>query len=74
MRPPPGLTIQLLHQNLREAESSALVQFRTDRTGLASFLHRIGVPEFQSPFCPCGQEEEETPYHVLRHCPLEEDR
>jgi hypothetical protein len=71
IRPPPGRTILKLHQNLRKAESSALVQFRTGRTGLASFLYWIGVPEFQSPICPCGQGEE-TPYHVLRHCPLEE--
>ena len=49
----------------------ALVLFRTGRTGLASFLYWIGVPEFKSPVCRCGQEEE-TPYHVLRHRPLEE--
>jgi hypothetical protein len=71
IRRPPGRTILNLHQNLRKAESSALVQFRTGRTGLASFLYWIGVPDFQSPVCRCGQEEE-TPYHVLRHCPLEE--
>ena len=71
IRPPPGRTILKLHQNLRKAESSALVQFRTGRTGLASFLYWIGVPKFQSPICPCGQGEE-TPHHVLRHCPLEE--
>ena len=71
IRRPPGRTILKLHQNLRKAESSALVQFRTGRTGLASFLYWIGVPEFKSPVCQCGQEEE-TPYHVLRHCPLEE--
>ena len=73
IRRPPGRTILKLHQNLRKAESSALVQFRTGRTGLASFLYRIGVPGIQSPVCQCGQEEE-TPYHVLRHCPLLEDR
>ena len=60
-----------LKTTLRKAESSALVQFCTGRTGLASFLYWIGVPEFQSPICPCGQGEE-TPHHVLRHCPLEE--
>ena len=60
-----------LYINLRKAESSALVQFHIGRTGLASFLYRVGVPEFQSPTCRCGQEEE-TPYHILRHCPLEE--
>ena len=71
IRRPPSRTILKLHQNLRKAESSALVQFRTGRTGLASFLYWIGVPEFKSPICQCGQEEE-TPYHMLRHCPLEE--
>ena len=71
VRRPPGRTILKLHQNLWKAESSALVQFRTGRTGLASFLYWIGVPEFKSPVCRCRQEEE-TPYHVLRHCPLEE--
>ena len=58
IRRPPGRTILKLHQNLRKAESSALVQFRTGRTGLASFLYWIGVPEFKSPVCQCGQEEE----------------
>ena len=72
IRRPPDRTILKLHQNLRKAESSALVQFRTGRTGLASFLYWIGVPDFRSPVCQCGQEEE-SPSHMLRHCPLEED-
>ena len=60
-----------LYINLWKAESLALVQFYTGRTGLASFLYRVRVPEFQSPTCRCRQEEE-TLYHILRHCPLEE--
>lgn len=73
IRRPPGRTVLALHKNLRKAESSALVQFRTGRTGLAGFLHKVGVPNFPSPACKCSWREE-TPYHVLRDCPLEDGR
>ena len=71
IRRPLGCTILKLHQNLQKVESTALVQFYTGRTGLASFLYWVGVPEFKSPVCQYRQEEE-TLYYVLHHCPLEE--
>ena len=70
---PPDRKILKLHQNLRKAESSALIQFRTGRVGLARFLHTMRVPGYNSPECECGQGSE-TPRHVLCHCPLEEER
>jgi hypothetical protein len=73
IRRPPDRKILKLHQNLRKAESAALIQFRTGRTGLARFLHVMGVPEYSSPKCVCGWNSE-TPRHVLCHCPLEEGR
>jgi hypothetical protein len=70
---PPDRKILKLHQNLRKAESSALIQFRTGRVGLARFLHTMRVPGYNSPECECGQGSE-TPRHVLCHCPPEEER
>jgi hypothetical protein len=58
-----------LHANLRKAESAVLVQIRTGRIGLASFLNKVRVPDFPSPICQCGQAHE-TAAHVIAHCEM----
>jgi hypothetical protein len=69
----PSIHRLKLHTQLAKAESSTLIQARTGRTGLAHFLSKARVPGYESPMCNCGLDEE-TPQHVLLHCPLEEER
>lgn len=57
-----------MHKNMKKAESTALVQLRTGRIGLAGFLSKRRVPDFiDKPGCRCGAERE-TPRHVLLEC------
>lgn len=65
---PPEKTILQLHKRLLKSHSSAIVQMRTGKTGLRSFLHRRRVPGHDSPACSCGYHCETTK-HVLIHCP-----
>jgi len=59
-----------LHHNLRKEESSLLIQIRTGKIGLRSFLFDKQVPEVITPICRCGQDRE-TPCHVIAHCSIE---
>lgn len=70
---PPDKTILLLHKDLRKAESSALVQFRTGRNGLRMFLKRAKVPVVLENICTCGMGRESA-RHVLLDCTTEEPR
>lgn len=65
----PHLSSQTLkiHQGLRKHESALVVQLRTGKTGFMSFLHKMRVPEVDSPNCTCGQELTVT--HIILHCP-----
>ena len=58
-----------LYKELQKAEASLLLQIRTGRIGLASFLFRAGVPDFPTPLCVCGQAEE-TAKHITSSCSL----
>ena len=58
-----------LYKELQKAEASLLLQTRTGRIGLASFLFRAGVPDFPTPLCMCGQAEE-TVKHITSSCSL----
>jgi hypothetical protein len=69
----PSKEVLKLHINLRKAESSALIQIRTGRTGLAACLYILHVPDVDSPWCRCGRGKE-TPRHLIVICELEEDR
>ena len=62
-----------LHDKLRKAESSVLVQIRTGRTGVAHFLYKAKVPAYETGKCRCGHGNE-TPRHLLLSCQEEEDR
>jgi hypothetical protein len=58
-----------VHKGLLKHESSVLIQLRTGKIGLNSFLHRRRVPDVQSPLCSCGLAPE-TPCHIAVDCPL----
>jgi hypothetical protein len=62
-----------LHEHLRKAESSILVQARTGHIGLAQFLRRRRVPGVVAEKCQCG-EGVETPQHIAIHCEIEQER
>jgi hypothetical protein len=62
-----------LHSGLRKAESSVLVQARTDRSGLARFLYTHKVPGIESTQCRCGAGEE-APRHMALYCAEETER
>ena len=70
---PPQKEVLKIHSKLRKAESSVLIQLRTGRIGLAHFLNKARVPEFDTGQCRCGHGAE-TPRHLLLYCPEEEDR
>jgi hypothetical protein len=57
----------LLHNQLKKAESSVLVQARTGRIGLRQFLFKAKVPGVISASCPCGKGLE-TAEHLLLYC------
>jgi hypothetical protein len=57
------------HRGLLKHESSVLIQLRTGKIGLNSFLHRRRVPDIPSPLCSCGTAPE-TPCHIAVDCPL----
>jgi hypothetical protein len=57
------------HTGLLKHESSVLIQLRTGKIGLNSFLHRRRVPDVESPLCSCGTAPE-TPCHIAVDCPL----
>ena len=58
-----------LYKKLQKAEASLLLQTRTGRIGLASFLFRAGVSDFVTSLCMCGQAEE-TAKHITSSCSL----
>ena len=58
-----------IHEGLAKAESSLATQIRTEKIGLAAFLHRQCVPTVTSPACPCGWRRQ-TAKHVIMFCPL----
>jgi hypothetical protein len=57
------------HKGLLKHESSILIQLRTGKIGLNSFLHRRRVPDVPSPLCSCGFAPE-TPCHIAVDCLL----
>ena len=60
----PSVSRLKLHNQLKKAESSVLVQARTGRIGLAHFLNKARVPGYETPACRCGLGDE-TAEHLL---------
>ena len=56
------------YKGLLKYESSALIQMRTGKIGLNSFLHRRQVPDIGSPLYSCGRVPE-TVCHLTIECP-----
>ena len=56
-----------IFKDLRKAESSLFLQILSARIGLASFLFRANVPDFNSPLCTCGFGEE-IAQHITFFC------
>ena len=56
-----------LYKDLRKAESSVLIQMRTGKIGLNTFLHHRKVPGYESPICICGNGLQ-TPEHLFTNC------
>jgi hypothetical protein len=69
----PNKYILALHKDLRRAESSILIQARTECIGLHQFLYRRHVPGVDSPNCSCSNEPE-TVRHLVQYCPLYENK
>lgn len=67
----PSAAVLQLHDKLRKAESSVLIQIRTGCIGLAPFLRRMRVPGVESARCQCDTGAE-TARHVVEECPLED--
>lgn len=56
-----------LHQGLAKAKSSLLIQARTGKIGLKSFLFSRRVPDQATPWCSCNNGRE-TVAHLVLHC------
>lgn len=63
----------VLRSGMTKAESSILMQARTEKIGLRAFLFTRKVPEITTPYCECGGGRERL-VHVALHCPRERDR
>ena len=50
------LAARPIYKGGRKSLTSALFQARTGCIGLRAFLHRMSVPGFESPRCPCGED------------------
>lgn len=62
-----------IHTNLQKAESSLLIQLRTNKIGLGQFLYTRKVPGYDTAQCEC-QRGAETPRHLIVYCRMEESR
>ncbi|KAI1003156.1 hypothetical protein K3495_g5049 [Podosphaera aphanis] len=62
-------TLSKLHDNLTRAQSSIVVQIRSEHSGLKSYLFRRKVPGVDNPRYPCGYPSESVK-HAVMACPL----
>ena len=59
-----------IHQKATRKQSSLIVQLRTGKIGLASFLYSRNVPGIDSAKCMLCKREDQTVGHVLLRCPV----
>jgi hypothetical protein len=59
--------INKLYAGMEKAQSSLLIQMRTGKIGLNSYLHKIKRAD--KPWCDC-KEGNQTVAHILEECPL----
>ena len=71
---PPSKKRLELHKDLAKAESSVLVQARTEVIGLRDYLFHRKVPTIDSPYCETCEQYRETPSHLLTACSHENER
>ena len=69
----PNKNILTLHKDLRRAESSVLIQARTECIGLNQFLYTRRVPGVDSPHCSCNVTPETT-RHLVQYCSMYSNR
>ena len=69
----PTSKVLQLHQTLKKAESSILIQMRTRCIGFRKFLYGCRVPDIDSPMCARGGGEE-TAEHITMLCPFESSK
>ena len=67
------LTVKRLwgHTDMSKAESSVLMQLRTEWIELTAFLHDRTVSEYENPECSC-EWRRQTVKHVIMHCRIYE--
>jgi ribonuclease HI len=66
----PTKAVLALHRGLTKAESSLLIQMRTEKIGLKGFLHARGVPGYQEDNkCSCSRRNVQSVIHILMECP-----
>ena len=65
---PTCKSIYIRRSTVREVEVLAL-SLLYDNNLLQDFLHKINSDKFNSPMCPCG-DEEQTAHHILFRCQL----
>jgi hypothetical protein len=70
---PPDPTVLQLHRGLHKAESSVLIQARTEKIGFAQFLRQRQVPGVTTDQCSCNTGIE-TVQHVVEYCIREMER
>ncbi|KUL81545.1 hypothetical protein ZTR_10067 [Talaromyces verruculosus] len=66
----PAKKVLTLHEGLKRAWSSVLIQLQTGKSALRSFLASVQIED--SPLCQCGLGNQNTA-HVLVRCPLHTD-
>ena len=57
-----------VHDGLQKAESSAVVQIRSQHIGFNRYLFKRKVPGIEGPSCPCGWWSQDVK-HILMNCP-----